>query len=228
MSLPQRSLPEHPCPRRPVPYVTTLQNSLPFVIYHSSALLSRRWALGGDGPCLHTIIYTSLNTLDTQWSTCLSKWMRCPVDLRYISVDYKVKKAIPCFVLWQINLVFKFSFYILMFIHSRIEKDGKIDLWIVLLILFTSSYKNFMGKVQFKMICQGIIYLRNRILKKEYSWVRSSVYIMVFYYVSFKPYKPFVFLYRFDKVVLLQNRQVYNHLTILRLDLNIISSQHNW
>lgn len=149
------------------------------------------------------------------------------MDLRYISVDYKVKKAIPCFILWQINLVFKFSvFYILMFIHT-IEKDGKVDLWIVLLILFTSIYKNFMGKVQFEMISQGIIYLRNSILKKNTprSEVQCTLWSFIMYLLNH--ISPLFSFYHYDKVVLLQNRQVYNHLTILRLDVNIISSQHN-
>ena len=55
------------------------------------------------------------------------------------------------------------SFYIFMFIHSSMEEDGKVDLWTVLFILFTSRCKNFMGEVQFEMIGQGIIYLGNRI-----------------------------------------------------------------
>lgn len=60
-------------------------------------------------------------------------------------------------------------------------------------------------KVQFEMICQGIIYLRNKIFLKS-SYIRSSVYTMVIYYVSFKSYKPFVFFCNYDEVVLLHNR----------------------
>ena len=49
------------------------------------------------------------------------------MSLRYILVDYKMKDSL----FMAINVVFTFFpvfFYILMFIHSRMEKNGKMEL----------------------------------------------------------------------------------------------------
>lgn len=84
-----------------------------------------------------------------------------------------------------------------------------------------------LGKVQFEMICQGIIYLRSRIekKKKDCSYIRrSSGYGVVIYYVSFQPYKPFISLYHNDSCL---TADKFTTIGILRLALNTFSSQCN-
>lgn len=56
------------------------------------------------------------------------------MDFRCVSVDSKMKVDLLYFYVWQINLVlnlFSVFFCILMFIHSRMEKDGKVEFWTV-------------------------------------------------------------------------------------------------